>query len=240
MTAKEEDVAMREEMVVLPRLAPPSALNTPVIVEEPVTARAEEVAPVAERLRTVVSPVLETEKRVVFAPVLEVEATANRLRRTEVEAACTPRVANTGVEDPTVRAPRLKTFPVVVAPPEMVSPPLCDPEPIVEDAGEMKPEEKVARPVLVLAPKVAPPRALNCPEIVEEPVTAREVEVAMREEMVALPKKAPPTALRMPETVEDPVTARAEVVALVKVAPAKPARPVCVVAPKVAPPSALN
>ena len=56
MTAKEEDVAMREEMVVLPRLAPPRALNTPVIVEEPVTARAEEVAPVAESAAIVALP----------------------------------------------------------------------------------------------------------------------------------------------------------------------------------------
>ena len=40
--------------------------------------------------------------------------------------------------------------------------------------------------------------------------------------------------------VVEPVTANAEDVADVKVAPAKVARPVCVVAPKVAPPSALN
>src|SRR5579872_5877192 len=46
---------------------PPLALSVPLKVEEPVTARAEEVAPVAERLRTEVMPLLETVKKVEVA-----------------------------------------------------------------------------------------------------------------------------------------------------------------------------
>mgnify|MGYP003395438572 CR=1 FL=1 len=41
---------------------------------------------------------------------------------------------------PTVRSPAKYEFPVVVAPPEMVSPPVCAPVPIVDDAMRSMPE----------------------------------------------------------------------------------------------------
>ena len=129
------------EAIVAERLAfsAPPMLRTEEMVDEPLTARAEVVAEVAERPRTVVIPVLETLKRVLLTPVLEVEAMEKRFRRTEVEAAWTPKVAKAGVEEPTVRVPRFRVLPVVVAPPAMVSPPFCAPLPIVEEADEMNP-----------------------------------------------------------------------------------------------------
>ena len=66
------------------------------------------------------------------------------------------------------------------------------------------------------------------------PVSVVEAIVAER-----LALSAPPM-LVTPEMVVDPLTARAEEVAETKVAPWKPARPVKVAAPKVAPPTALN
>ena len=106
---------------------------------------------VARRLRKVVRPVLDTEKRVEVAKVEVVEAMAKRVVSTEVEAACTPSVANWDVDDPTVSEPRLKELPVVVAPPLMVRPPACAPLPMVLDAEETKPA-KVESPVTVSVP----------------------------------------------------------------------------------------
>jgi hypothetical protein len=88
---------------------------------------------------SVEEPMLETANKVVETPVLEVEAIAKRLASTEVDAACTPKVANMGVDEPTVRAPRLKVLPVVVAPPLIVSPPACVPLPMVVEAKDVSP-----------------------------------------------------------------------------------------------------
>src|SRR6185437_8926715 len=61
-----------------PRLAVPSALKTPLMVDEPVTASAEVVAPVACKLSSVVRPVFDTEKSVVVAEAVE-EPIANKV-----------------------------------------------------------------------------------------------------------------------------------------------------------------
>ena len=66
----------------------PPTLSTPPMVEDAVTESAEVVAEVAERLRSVVSPVLLTEKWVLCAPLLEVEAIAKSVVVAVLEAAC--------------------------------------------------------------------------------------------------------------------------------------------------------
>lgn len=126
--------------VVEPSMLASVELNCPPTVVEAVMAREPLEVPLPrEKVRPVRSPVLEMEKRVEETPVLLVEAMAKRLESTEVEAACTPNVAKTGVLDPTVREPRAKVLPVVVAPPEIVRPPACVPLPMVEEAETMTP-----------------------------------------------------------------------------------------------------
>ena len=69
------------------RSARPPTLSTPPMVEDAVTASAEVVAPVAERLRSVVRPVLEILKSVEFTPAAVVEEIAKSVVVAEVEAA---------------------------------------------------------------------------------------------------------------------------------------------------------
>ena len=157
---------MMPERLSVPSVAPPTALSCPVIVDDAETESAEVVAPVAVRLvksalvekklvevalvavalvtvkllplcvRKVSKPVFDTDSKVVDAPVLLVEPMAKRVVATEVEAAWIPKVAK-GVVEPTPTDPAKYAFPVVVAPPEMVSPPVWEPLPIVEEAAAM-------------------------------------------------------------------------------------------------------
>ena len=69
------------------RSARPPTLRVPPIVEDAVTASAEVVAPVAERLRSVVRPVFDMEKSVEFTPEEVVEEIAKSVVVADVLAA---------------------------------------------------------------------------------------------------------------------------------------------------------
>ena len=137
----EESVALwrvaRPLAVRVPKVAPLVALNCPPIVLEAEAKNDVEVPLPKEKLPPVMRPVFDTEKRVVDTPLLEVEAMAKSEVRTEVEAACTPSVANCWVDEPTVSEPRSVVLPVVVAPPETVRPLACPPLPTVVEASSM-------------------------------------------------------------------------------------------------------
>jgi hypothetical protein len=79
--------------VVEPRKLEATELNTPAMVEEADTLSAEVVAAVTERLRSVVSPALLTEKRLDVTPAEVVEEMAKSVVVAVVEAACTERSA---------------------------------------------------------------------------------------------------------------------------------------------------
>jgi hypothetical protein len=82
--------------VVEPRRFEETELKAPVIVVEPVTASAEEVASVIEAWRRVTRPVLEMVKSVELVPLLEVEPTAKRVEKIDVLAAWIENSENRG------------------------------------------------------------------------------------------------------------------------------------------------
>jgi hypothetical protein len=151
-------------------------LNTPVTVEEPVTARLVEVAPPVERDSELSSPVLDTEKSVEVADALlePMAKSTGFWKRLWVEEAAKMLNCANGEVVPTPTLPLLVMMKEVLVEEPTTNWLLAPPA-----VGLM---DRVAKGVVVPMPTLPAKKALlpvlKTPLTVVEPVTASEVEVA--------------------------------------------------------------
>ena len=133
----------------VPKVAPPVALNWPVMVEEPVTARLVVVPLWREKVPPVMRPVFEMVKSVVVAKAAVEEEMAKRVVGTTVlpvvEAAKIERSAY-GEEVPIPKVPSWELKVSVVVP--------VAPKRTVEEALKPPKRESVVEVALVLTPKL--------------------------------------------------------------------------------------